>query len=134
MPMGRFSRGYVNSTRGKYSRKYGISFSHGVVLTFDCFIQVSYTLYFLKFHHISKFRCLRNVACFSQASGPKLIQALQIQEVHPGAYSNTCNFWRFICFSYLTYLGHASLLGQRPEDRATLVLSSRLSPITWRHP
>ena len=34
-----------------------------------------------------------------------------------------------------TYLGHTSLLGlQRPEDRATLLLSSRSSPITWSHP
>ena len=35
---------------------------------------------------------------------------LQIQEVHPGAHSNACNFCRiFIYFSYQSYLGHTSL-------------------------
>ena len=39
-----------------------------------------------------------------------------------------------IYFSYLFYLGHLSLLGlQRPEDRATLLLSAHSSPITRRH-
>ena len=39
-------------------------------------------------------------------------------------------------FSYLSYLGHTSILGfqTRPEDRATLLLSSRSSPIIQRHP
>ena len=38
-------------------------------------------------------------------------------------------------FSYLSYLGHTSLLGlqQRPEDRATLLLSTRWSPITRKY-
>ena len=66
------------------------------------------------------------------ASGPKHVQALQIQEVHPVAHSTACNFY---LFSYLFYLGHLSLLGlQRPEDKATLLLSARSSSITRRHP
>ena len=40
----------------------------------------------------------------------------------------------FMYFSFLFYVGHLSLLGlQRPEDRATLLLSACSCPITWRH-
>jgi hypothetical protein len=49
------------------------------------------------------------VFAYPLASGPKHIQTLQIQEVHPVAHSSALLF--FIYFSYLLYLGHLSLLG-----------------------
>ena len=47
------------------------------------------------------------------------VQMLQIQEVHPGSHSNACNFLPFssICFLYLSYLGHPSLLGLQTKTK-----------------
>ena len=58
-----------------------------------------------------------------------------MQEVHLGATFQYMKFLLFFCiFSYLSYLEHPSLLGlQRPEERATFLLSSYSSPITQRH-
>ena len=57
--------------------------------------------------------------------------------MHPGAYSNAWNFLPFYFFSYMSYLGHLSLLRLQTRsealDRATRLLSTRLSPITTRH-
>ena len=48
----------------------------------------------------------------------KHIQALQIQEVHLGPHSNAGNFLLFLSiFSYLSYLGHPSLLGLQTKTR-----------------
>ena len=43
------------------------------------------------------------------------VQLLQIQEMHPVAHSSACNF--FICYSYLFYLGHLSLLRLQTRTR-----------------
>ena len=69
------------------------------------------------------------------ASGPKHLQALQIKEVHPGPHSNAaCNF--LICFSYLSYLGHPSLLYRTTDKdkkiKQFLFSFSCSSSITWR--
>ena len=59
--------------------------------------------------------CLVSVLLLSHyASGPKHIQALQIQEVHLGPHANA---WNFIHFSYLFCLGHPSLLGLQTKTR-----------------
>ena len=69
--------------------------------------------------------------CYSHwASCPKDIQQmLQIQEVHPGLHSSECNFLPSLFF----IPSFASRTPDKPEDRVTFLLSSRSSPIIWRH-
>ena len=61
------------------------------------------------------------------ASSPKHIQALQIQDA---CRSRKSILGHIPIFIFLSYLGHPLL--QRPEDRVTLPLSFRSSPITQR--
>ena len=62
------------------------------------------------------------------------VQLLQIPEVHLVPHFSACNFLPFLCiFLYLSYLSHFYDSKLRPDDRATLLLSSRSSFITWRH-
>ena len=62
------------------------------------------------------------------------LHLLQIQEVHLVPH---CNFCSFYPFSYLSYLGHTSLIGLEPEKDqkiAILLLSYPSSPVTRRNP
>ena len=75
---------------------------------------------------------------FSQQTAVKpAVHLLQIQEVHLGPHSSACNFCLFYLFFHtcpIDVILHFQDSRQRPEDRATLLLSSRSGPITWRHP
>ena len=66
----------------------------------------------------------------------KIIQMLQIQEVHPGAHSMHAIFAVFYLFFHtcpIQVIPHFQDSRQRPEDRATLLLFSHSSPIIRRH-
>ena len=62
------------------------------------------------------------------ASGPKRIQALQIQKVHPGPHSNACNFYQFFIPVLSRLFFTFRTPKQRPEDRSILLLSMVQAP------
>ena len=57
--------------------------------------------------------------CTERSAVKPAVQLLQIQEVHLVPHSNTCNFFAviLITFSYLSYVGHLSLLGLQTKTR-----------------